>query len=128
MSFMLDASAVLAVLLEEPGGDFVFEQMRGSQISVVNLSEVYATLIDGGMSFDEAQEIVEPLPIRIRTFRDGHAWQTAKLRPITKKFGLSLGDRACVTQAMFADLPILTGDRRMTAVQEVLDIDIRLIR
>jgi ribonuclease VapC len=128
MSFMLDASAVLAVLLEEPGGDFVFEQMRGSQISVVNLSEVYATLIDGGMSFDEAQEIVEPLPIRIRTFRDGHAWQTAKLRPITKKFGLSLGDRACVTQAMFADLPILTGDRRMAAAQEVLDIDIRLIR
>ena len=128
MSYMLDASAVLAVLFEEPGGDFVFEQMRGSHMSVVNLSEVYATLMDGGMTFEEAQEIVEPLPIRVRTFRDGHAWQTAKLRPITKRFGLSLGDRACITHAMFADLPVLTGDRRMAAAQEVLDIDIQLIR
>lgn len=128
MSFMLDASAVLAVLLEEPGGDFVFDQMRGSHISVINLSEVYATLMDGGMSFEEAQEIVDPLPIRIRTFRDDHAYQTAKLRPITKKFGLSLGDRACLTQAIFADLPVLTGDRRMEAAKGVVGIDIRLIR
>jgi ribonuclease VapC len=128
MSFMLDASAVLAVLLEEPGGDFVFGQMNDSHMSVVNLSEVYATLMDSGMTFDEAQEIVDPLPIRIRTFRDAHAWQTAKLRPITKKLGLSLGDRACLTHALFADLPVLTGDRRMAAAKDVLGIDIRLIR
>jgi ribonuclease VapC len=128
MSFMLDASAVLAVLLEEPGGDFVFEQMQGSHISVVNLSEVYATLLDKGMAFEEAQDIVGPLPFRVRTFRNDHAHQTAKLRPITKKYGLSLGDRACLTQAMFAGLPVLTGDRRMAAAREVLDVDIQLIR
>jgi PIN domain nuclease of toxin-antitoxin system len=39
MSFVLDASAVLAVLLDEPGGDFVFDIMNSSHISVVNLSE-----------------------------------------------------------------------------------------
>jgi PIN domain nuclease of toxin-antitoxin system len=47
MSFMLDASAVLAVLLDEPGGDYVFDQISESQISTVNLSEVYATLFGG---------------------------------------------------------------------------------
>ena len=128
MSFVLDASAVLALLLDEAGGDVVKSHLRGSQISVVNISEVYATLMDYGMSFELAQEIVDPLPCRIRTFRDGHAWQTAKLRPLTKRFGLSLGDRACIAQAMCAGLPILTSDRRMAEATDALNLDIRLIR
>ena len=128
MSFVLDASAMLATLLDEPGGDDVYEVMSDSHISVINLSEVYATLLDGGMSFELAQQIISPLPVRVRTFRDGHAWQTAKLRPLTRKFGLSLGDRACITTAIFADLPILTSDRRMAEAKDVLGIDIRMIR
>ena len=128
MSFVLDASAMLATLLDEPGGDDVYEVMNDSHISVINLSEVYATLLDGGMSFELAQQIIDPLPVRVRTFRDGHAWQTAKLRPLTRKFGLSLGDRACITTAIFADLPILTSDRRMAEAKDVLGIDIRMIR
>ena len=74
MSFVLDASAMLATLLDEPGGDYVYDAMSGSHISVINLSEVYATLLDGGMSFEAAQEIIGPLPVWVRTFRDGHAW------------------------------------------------------
>ena len=128
MSHLLDASAILAVLLDEPGGDFVFAQMNDAHVSVVNLSEVYATLLSGGMSFDEAYDIVDPLPMRIRTFRSGHAWQTAKLRPLTKSFGLSLGDRACFAHAILSDLPILTSDRRMESAKSVVGVDIRMIR
>jgi ribonuclease VapC len=128
MSYVLDASALLAVLLDEPGGDFVFSVIRGSQISVVNLSEVFSTLLDGGMSFEDADEIISPLHLRVRTFREGHAWQVAKLRPITRGYGLSLGDRACITQAIFSDLIILTSDRRMAEAQAVLDINIQMIR
>jgi ribonuclease VapC len=125
---MLDASAVLAVLLDEPGGDFVFSLLNGSHLSVVNLSEVYATLLDAGMTFKEAEGIVEPLPFRLRTFRDAHAWETAKLRPLTKSFGLSLGDRACIAHARMADLPVLTGDRRMASAADLLKMDIRMFR
>jgi ribonuclease VapC len=128
MSFVLDASAVLAVLLDEPGGDFVFDVMNGSHISVVNISEVYAALMNGGMTFEAVQQVVESLPMRRRTFREAHAWQTAKLRTVTKKFGLSLGDRACVTTAIFTSLPILTSDRRMAEARDVLSLDIRMIR
>jgi ribonuclease VapC len=128
MSYLLDASAVLATLFDEPGGDFVFGLMNESHISVVNLSEVYATLMDGGLTFDAARDVVAPLPFRIRTFREEHAWQTAQLRPLTKRFGLSLGDRACIAHAMMTGLPILTSDRRMAEARDVLGIDIRLIR
>ncbi|MGV1684021.1 type II toxin-antitoxin system VapC family toxin [Sphingopyxis sp. NJF-3] len=128
MSFTLDASAILAVLFDEPGGDHVFAHLNGSEISAVNLSEVYATLLDGGMDFDKAREIIAPLPMRIRSFREEHSWQVAQLRPLTKPFGLSLGDRACITQAMFNELPVLTADRRMESAKSLLGVDIRLIR
>ena len=128
MSYMMDASAVLAALFDEPGRELVDAQLRGSQISVVNLSEVYATLLEGGMDFAEADDIIRPLPLRIRNFRDAHAWEVAKLRPLTKKFGLSLGDRACIAQAAMAELPILTADRRMAEAQDVVGVEIRLIR
>ncbi len=126
--FVLDASAVLAVLFGEPGAELVYNAMNNSHISVVNLSEVYATLLDGGMTFDDAEELVDPLPFRIRTYRDGHAKQTAQLRPLTRHLGLSLGDRACLTCALSALLPVLTADRRMAEASGLLGLDIRLIR
>ncbi len=128
MSFVLDASAVLAVLLDEPGGDFVFDQMGDSQISAVNLSEVYATLLDSGMTFEDAHDIVGSLPFRIRSFRDDHSWQAAKLRPLTKTYGLSLGDRSCLAHAKIEGIPVLTADRRMAEAQTALGLDIRMIR
>ena len=80
------------------------------------------------MDFDKAREIIAPLPMRIRSFREEHSWQVAQLRPLTKPFGLSLGDRACITQAMFNELPVLTADRRMESAKSLLGVDIRLIR
>ena len=128
MSFMLDASAVLAVLFDEPGAAFVYANLNDSQMSVVNLSEVYATLMDGGMSFDMASELVSPLPIRLRTYRDSHACRTAQLRAITKTLGLSLGDRACLAQAMIAQLPVLTSDRRLAQASDLVGHEIQLLR
>jgi PIN domain nuclease of toxin-antitoxin system len=128
MSFLLDASALLAALFDEPGGDYVFDVLSDAHISVVNLSEVYATLLDGGATFEEAQAIVIPLPLRIRSFRSDHALQAARMRPLTKRFGLSLGDRACIAHAIINDMPVLTSDRRMAEAKETVGIDIHMIR
>ena len=40
MSVVLDASALLAVILEEPGSAIVIAAARGATASVVNLDEV----------------------------------------------------------------------------------------
>jgi PIN domain nuclease of toxin-antitoxin system len=128
MSFLLDASALLAALFDEPGGDYVFDIISDAHISVVNLSEVYATLLDGGTTFEEAQGIVTPLPLCILSFESDHAIQAAKLRPLTKSFGLSLGDRACIAHAIINDLPVLTSDRRMAEAKKTVGIDIQMIR
>ncbi len=123
MNFVLDASAVLAALLDEPGGDYAFEIMGGSEISAVNLGEVYSTLLDGGMQPAEAKEIVPKLDFRVRTFRDAHAARVGQLRPLTKSFGLSLGDRACIAQSELSGLSILTCDTRLEEAGKALGLD-----
>lgn len=128
MSVVLDASALLAALFDEPGGNYVFELIDDAHISTVNLSEVYTTLLDGGSTFEQADDIVSPLPILIRPFDSDNAIQAAQLRRLTKSFGLSLGDRACIAQAIMDDLPILTSDRRMADAGTAVGIDIRMIR
>ena len=46
---VLDSSAVLAVILEEPGADSVEALLPGAKVSAVNLGEVAAKLRDLGM-------------------------------------------------------------------------------
>ena len=57
-SFVLDASAVLAYINEEPGGDVVEEALFSSTISAANLMEVYSKLLREGMDPEETQEIL----------------------------------------------------------------------
>ena len=45
---VLDASAILAVLLEEPGADIVLSQIRGAEASIVNVCEVLTKSAEQG--------------------------------------------------------------------------------
>ncbi|MBB4661282.1 PIN domain nuclease of toxin-antitoxin system [Conexibacter arvalis] len=69
-------------------------------------------LIDGAI-------VVEPL-----TTAD--AAEIARLRPLTKAAGLSLGDRACVALARRLRRPALTADRAWTGLD--LGVELRQIR
>jgi ribonuclease VapC len=126
VNFVLDASAVLASLLNEPGGDYVHDVMDVSEISAVNLSEVYAKLIEKGSSQVEAEDILKSGDFRIRSFDEAQAIQAATLRPLTRHLGLSFGDRACLALAQTRDLPILTADREWAKLD--IGIEIQLIR
>lgn len=84
MIYLLDASAAFAVMLGEPGAEIVTQAERGSQISVVNVGEVYSKLIDRGMTFEAVQNDFEKLRLWVRTFREGHAGEVGRLRPLTR--------------------------------------------
>ena len=55
---VLDASAVLALLFEEPGADAVRAQLRTGVIGAANLAEVLAKLSDHGLPAPEAARAV----------------------------------------------------------------------
>ena len=54
------------------------------------------------------------------------AREMARLRPVTRSAGLSLGDRACIALARSLSLPALTADRTWSALP--LDVEIQVIR
>jgi PIN domain nuclease of toxin-antitoxin system len=55
-----------------------------------------------------------------------HALIVAKLRPLTKALGLSLGDRTCLALAIERDCPAMTADRNWAKLN--IGVPIQLIR
>jgi PIN domain nuclease of toxin-antitoxin system len=109
---VLDASALLALLGSEPGGDKVVQALsRGVAMSAVNLAEVVAKLADSGMPDEAIHATLDPLGLTLIDFDRDVAFQTGLLRPATRSAGLSLGDRACLALAQHLSLPALTADR-----------------
>jgi ribonuclease VapC len=108
---ILDSSAVLAVLQNEPGKDKVEVILDVSAISRVNLTEVLTKLVEKGMSVDEAKETFDDLGLRVIKFNENQSLKSAELRPLTKHLGLSLGDRCCLALAISENLPAVTADK-----------------
>ena len=85
-------------------------------------------LIEYGVTAEQGGRQILRLELSVHNFDLEQARRAAALRLPTKRFGLSLGDRACLALAQKLDMPILTSDRRMAEAKDVLGLDIRLIR
>ncbi len=97
---ILDASALLAVLGDEPGGEVVAPLLDGAIISTVNWSEVLVRYVDLGLEITGRESEMESLGISLAPFTRQQAEVAAALLPRTRKAGLSLGDRACLALAL----------------------------
>jgi ribonuclease VapC len=111
LEVVIDASALLALLNDEPGADVVAEALPQGVISAVNLSEVVAKLCDAGMPEKAIHQALKPLGIEIVPFGEEEAYQAGLLRTSTQKLGISLGDRACLSLAKKLGIEALTADK-----------------
>ena len=128
MPFILDASAVLAVVLDEPGEELVLEAMAaGAEMSSVNAEEVASRLYREGWTTMEIKSLFQELSILVLPFGFDAAILSGQYRPATQPFGLSLGDRACLATGYLQAYPVLTADRAWTQL-DLQGIDIRCIR
>ena len=125
---VLDASAVLALIFAEPGGDQVEEHLPGAARSAVNIAEVATRLLARGMPEDTISTIIGSLQLSIRPFDHQQAMATARLHPTTRSAGLSLGDRACLALAGTLQCPALTTDQAWNAVANDIGVTVRMIR
>ncbi len=115
---VLDASAVLAVLNGERGEKKVIPILGESVISSVNLTEVAAKLLEAEMGEADARLAVSVLGIgEIADFTEDLAWDAARLRPLTRQYGLSLGDRACLALAIRLNVPTVTADKEWSKLK-----------
>jgi ribonuclease VapC len=113
---VLDASAVLALLHEEPGADAVEAVLSDAAMSCVNLSEVLQKAEQHGIDTEGLEYDLEVLGVRLHDFDRRAARQVAELWPITRPIGLSLGDRACLALARALGGTAVTTDTRWAAL------------
>lgn len=125
MISVVDASALLALVFDEPGAEFVAEVVAdGAMVSAVNLAEVATVLIRNQLDPTSllgavcSQVDVEPF-----TYVD--ALVVGELYPNVSGMGLSLGDRACLALARRLKAPAVTAEQIWLNL--TLDIEIRLI-
>lgn len=130
MSVVLDASALLAVILEEPGADIVIEAARGAVVSTVNLDEVLHKSPRGGIPPHEAEGLLRRLEIGFAPFGIEQARLSAQLHARVEGLNVSFADRACLSLGLLVGRPILSADRDWLTLDlgNLLGLDIRLIR
>jgi ribonuclease VapC len=118
-----DASAVLALLLGEVIHRLNPADLNGASISSVNLVEVLTRLQDLGVPDDAVNASIAELNLHVVSFDETQARETASLRAATRKFGLSLGDRACLALAKGLGCVAVTADRAWA----IVDTDVKVI-
>jgi ribonuclease VapC len=126
-SAVLDASALIALLNQEPGADRLTPDILINAVSsTVNLAEVHGKLVERGLPPDKAwlasiNSISESVP-----FTAEHAKIAGGLIAQTRPLGLSLGDRACLALALQMKASVYTADRSWKNLK--LDLRINVIR
>ena len=132
--FVLDASALLAYLQDEPGAGRVEEVLNpdhGALISAANWAETLSKLAERGLDPDaEADRLVNEgivgEALTVCPLDEPTAREIARLRPLTASIGLSLGDRACLALARTLRLPVLTTEGLWQKID--LGVDVEKIR
>ena len=126
---VLDASAVLALMMGEHGADRVTSVLPGAMMSAVNVAEVVAKFVERDMfAHTKAYRCIEELGIEIVPFSGEQALVSGALRWLTKDVGFSLGDRACLALAKEKNLPVLTADRAWLKIAEAALVQVISIR
>lgn len=111
--FVLDASALLSILLDEPGQARVNRILDRAQIHAVNLAEVIGRLVRAGTPPEKAIEILAGLYLEVdEQFGTAQAEFCGTLLGTRRDLGLSLGDCVCLTAAAVSGAVAVTADRR----------------
>lgn len=121
---IFDASALIAVITQEAGHDQIKEYLSKAVMSSVNVSEVYQYCLDKmDMTEEECKNMLKVASVEVYEFTEAQAMVAAKLVASTKKYGISIADRACLSLSIVTGFPVLTCDR----IWQKLDLDIKVL-
>jgi ribonuclease VapC len=111
--FVLDASALLSMVLDERGHERVDRILDRSRIHAVNLAEVVGRLVRSGMPAERAVATLHELHLEVEEqFGARQAEFCGALLGTRRDLGLSLGDCVCLTMAAWLGAVAVTADRR----------------
>ena len=124
---VLDASAVLAPVQDEPGADLVERELGGALLCAVNLAEVVGKLVDADLDPRQLAPLLRAAGVVVEPLTERDAELAGALRGAAGGRALSLGDRCCLSLALRGSSgSVLTADRTWAALD--LPLTVRLIR
>lgn len=121
---VLDATALLALLLDEPGGKLVEERLPQAMISSVGLAEVAARLADRGMPVEEIRSVLDALAVEVVSFDAEMAYTSAELGPLMRDLGVSLGGRATLALGRTREAVVMTANREWARLDIGVPVEI----
>ncbi len=126
MSVVLDASALLAYLQDEPGAERVGAVIAQSVMSTVNWAEVIGKARDRGVDTQGLREDLASLGLALEPLSAVQAELVGYLKGLTARQGLSLGDRACLALGSDRGEAVYTADRAWLRLN--LGVEVQAIR
>ena len=124
--YVLDASALLALLNNEPGAQRVRDILADSAISAVNLCETAGKLTNAGMSLEDARTSIELINLEVVPFDAESAYKAGALIVEKKKLGLSLADRACLATGQMLGNVVVTAEHLWSILK--IGVTVEVIR
>ena len=112
--YVLDSSAVIALVRREQGWEKVNAALEHSVISAVSLTESMTKLIRQGGEPRLVERLLRALDLEVIPWDEELAWASRDLCRLAWTNGISFADRACLTLARHLDLAAMTADSEWT--------------
>ena len=129
MKAVVDASAILAMIFEEPGGDLLDEAIEdGSVVSEINRAEVINRLMRNGTDPQTALAAAKDIELEAIPFSSELLPAMTAIFPHARRANLSLADCACLATAKHLRLPALTADKSWAEIAGEVGVEVVCVR